>query len=67
MNLNIKQGPNSLETLTEIDPVSIAEFLGNVGGFWGELTELRTRMNFGRKDLLQSREEQKTTTSEWGQ
>jgi len=53
MNLNIK--------------VSIAEFLGNVGGFWGELTELRTRMNFGRKDLLQSREEQKTTTSEWGQ
>ncbi|CAN0440306.1 unnamed protein product [Pylaiella littoralis] len=34
MKLNIKQGPNSLENLTEIDPVSIAEFLGNVGGFW---------------------------------
>ncbi|CAM9606123.1 unnamed protein product, partial [Pylaiella littoralis] len=34
MKLNIKQGPNSLETSTQIDPVSIAEFLGNVGGFW---------------------------------
>lgn len=72
MMLNIKQGPNSLETLTQIDPVSIAEFLGNVGGFWGELTTPRTRMHFGRKDLPQSREEHqqlpsdRTMTLLWG-
>lgn len=36
IDLRIKQGPNSLETITEDAPVSIGELLGDIGGFWGE-------------------------------
>ncbi|CAN0229685.1 unnamed protein product [Ectocarpus sp. 12 AP-2014] len=32
--LQIQQETNSLQSITEIDPVDIATLLGNVGGFW---------------------------------
>ena len=38
--LQIQQEPNSFETITEIDPLDIAEMFGNVGGFWGQLARL---------------------------
>lgn len=34
--MEIQQEPNSLQIITEIDPLDVAEMLGNVGGFWGE-------------------------------
>ncbi|CAN0341888.1 unnamed protein product [Pylaiella littoralis] len=34
IDLRIKQGPNSLETITEDAPVPIGELLGDIGGFW---------------------------------
>eukprot|EP00903_Cladosiphon_okamuranus_P014336 g13312.t1 len=34
LDLRIKQGPNSLETITEDAPASIGELLGDIGGFW---------------------------------
>lgn len=34
--LEVQQEPNSLEIITEIDPVDLADLFGNVGGFWGE-------------------------------
>ncbi|CAM9559479.1 unnamed protein product, partial [Ectocarpus sp. 13 AM-2016] len=34
IDLRIKQGPNSLEKITEDAPVSIGELLGDIGGFW---------------------------------
>lgn len=34
--LKIKQAPTSLEVITEINPLALAELFGNVGGFWGE-------------------------------
>ena len=37
--MEIAQQENSLEEITEIDPLQIAEILGNVGGFWGESRE----------------------------
>lgn len=39
IDLRIKQGPNSLEKITEDAPVSIGELLGDIGGFWGECTK----------------------------
>eukprot|EP00904_Undaria_pinnatifida_P010891 jgi/Undpi1/6932/HiC_scaffold_21.g09406.m1 len=32
--MEIQQEPNSLQIITEIDPLDVAEMLGNVGGFW---------------------------------
>ncbi|CAM9518546.1 unnamed protein product [Laminaria digitata] len=32
--MEIQQEPDSLQIITEIDPLDIAEMLGNVGGFW---------------------------------
>lgn len=34
--MNIHQEANSYETVTEVDPMDIAEIFGNVGGFWGK-------------------------------
>lgn len=34
--MEIAQATGSLETITEIDPLEIAEIFGNIGGFWGE-------------------------------
>ena len=35
-SLLVHQEFNSLETVTEVDPMNVAEIFGNVGGFWGE-------------------------------
>lgn len=32
----IHQQANSLELVTEVDPLDMAEIFGNIGGFWGE-------------------------------
>ena len=40
--MEIQQEPNSLQIITEIDPLDIAEMLGNVGGFWGEIAKVTT-------------------------
>eukprot|EP00904_Undaria_pinnatifida_P000588 jgi/Undpi1/1052/HiC_scaffold_10.g04515.m1 len=34
LSMEIAQEENSLEDITEIDPLQIAEIFGNVGGFW---------------------------------
>lgn len=34
--MELEQEQDSLQTITEIDPLNVAEILGNVGGFWGE-------------------------------
>ncbi|CAM9308303.1 unnamed protein product, partial [Laminaria digitata] len=34
LSMEIAQEENSLEEITEIDPLKIAEIFGNVGGFW---------------------------------
>ena len=39
LSMEVAQVTDSLEEITEIDPLNIAEILGNIGGFWGELTE----------------------------
>lgn len=36
LSMEIQQEPNSLEIVTEIDPLDVAEMLGNIGGFWGK-------------------------------
>ena len=33
--MEIQQEPSSLEIITEVDPLNVAELLGNIGGFWG--------------------------------
>lgn len=38
--MEVAQLTNSLEEIKEVDPVQIAEIFGNVGGFWGESTEI---------------------------
>lgn len=38
--MEIAQVTNSLEEIKEIDPLEIAEIFGNIGGFWGESTEM---------------------------
>ena len=37
--MEVARETNSLEEITEIDPLEIAEMFGNVGGFWGESSE----------------------------
>lgn len=39
LSMEIAQETNSLEEITEINPLEIAEMFGNVGGFWGESSE----------------------------
>ena len=39
LSMEVAQETNSLEEITEIDPLEIAEMFGNVGGFWGESIE----------------------------
>ncbi|CAM9707380.1 unnamed protein product [Ectocarpus fasciculatus] len=34
LSLQFQQEPNSLEIITEVDPLDLAEMFGNVGGFW---------------------------------
>lgn len=34
--MEIAQSTDSLEEISEIDPLEIAEMFGNIGGFWGE-------------------------------
>ena len=34
MKMELQQEPNSLVLVTEIDPLNMAEILGQVGGFW---------------------------------
>ena len=29
-----------MKVITEINPLDVAEMLGNIGGFWGETTEV---------------------------
>ena len=36
LSMEVAQVTDSLEEITEIDPLNIAEILGNIGGFWGE-------------------------------
>lgn len=36
LSLEVAQSVDSFEVIEEINPVEIAEILGNVGGFWGE-------------------------------
>ena len=36
VDAEIKQNMNSLEIVTEIDPLDVGEILGSIGGFWGE-------------------------------
>lgn len=36
LTMEIAQLTDSLEEITEIEPLEIAEIFGNVGGFWGE-------------------------------
>lgn len=36
LSMEIRQEPNSWEIVTEIDPLDVAEMLGNIGGFWGK-------------------------------
>lgn len=43
LSMEVAQVTNSLEEITEISPLEIAEILGNVGGFWGESREKRKR------------------------
>ena len=49
--INIAQEPDSWETVTEINPLEIAEVFGNIGGFWGEANENYT----GRRLIMRSR------------
>lgn len=42
--MEIAQQENSLEEITEIDPLEIAEILGNVGGFWGEPRQAESKV-----------------------
>ena len=44
MSIEIAQEENSLEEITEIDPLEIAELFGNVGGFWGESRHVRSKV-----------------------
>lgn len=39
--MEIQQEPSSFEIITEIDPLDVAELLGNIGGFWGMTTKGR--------------------------
>ena len=39
-SLEVAQEINSLEVITEIDPLEIAEIFGEVGGAWGEQNRL---------------------------
>ena len=39
LSMEVARETNSLEEITEIDPLEIAEMFGNVGGFWGESSE----------------------------
>eukprot|EP00904_Undaria_pinnatifida_P000566 jgi/Undpi1/1050/HiC_scaffold_10.g04513.m1 len=39
LSMEVAQVTNSLEEITEIDPLEIAEIFGNIGGFWGESRE----------------------------
>lgn len=34
--MQLEQEPDSLQIITEIDPLEVLEILGSVGGFWGE-------------------------------
>ena len=36
LEVQIQQEPDSLEVVTEIDPLDVGEILGSIGGFWGE-------------------------------
>ena len=50
--LEIQQEPSSFEIITEVDPLDVAELLGNIGGFWGTITDLRTIcVHVGRADV----------------
>lgn len=42
LSLRVKQAPTSLEVITEKNPLELAELFGNVGGFWGESSPVRT-------------------------
>jgi len=35
VDVQIEQETNSLEIVTEIDPLDVGEILGSIGGFWG--------------------------------
>lgn len=39
LSMEVAQVTDSLEEITEIDPLNIAEILGNIGGFWGERSQ----------------------------
>lgn len=34
LSMEVAQATDSLETISEIDPLEIADILGNIGGFW---------------------------------
>lgn len=36
LSMEVAQLTDTLEIITEINPLAIAEILGNIGGFWGE-------------------------------
>lgn len=36
LSLEVAQLTDSLEEITEVDPLELAEIFGNIGGFWGE-------------------------------
>lgn len=36
LSMEVAQSVDSYEIITEINPWEIAEFFGNIGGFWGE-------------------------------
>lgn len=38
LSMEIAQVTDSLEVITQINPLEIAEIFGNIGGFWGEWT-----------------------------
>ena len=40
--LTLTQGTFSVTEITDINPLDIGNFLGNIGGFWGKLLAPRT-------------------------
>lgn len=40
LSMEIQQEPSSFEIITEVDPLDVAELLGNIGGFWGMTREI---------------------------
>lgn len=54
LSLEVAQLTDSLEEISEIDPLELAELFGNIGGFWGELDTTEdgsklTRIDGGRE------------------